>query len=261
MDWRVKREKERFWLLGMVSTCYVACNKPTTSLKSNIIIWFILSRYPTVEIQQGNPMQNHGGDERGNLGIKMKNVGRNCKYDTFIFIFFVLKKIILCKRKWRFVWLRCNWGPRVLDGIWGAWWVPHKGVTDQALTRVSVSLFVANGHPRNLTPHHPTMGSATLTPSLYHPPSTSPHPSHSFNKTISISPQLCSRKYHEYISKRYYLHLYMWYPILAKEENKPPFIRVWKSSPSRRVLKPWGKAQKGQYLLAVGLSCYKWYQS
>ena len=44
------------------------------------------------------------------------------------------------------------------------------------------------------------------------------------------------------------------------------FIRVWKPLLSRRVLKtlkgsPKGKGQEGQYLLAVGLSCYKWYQS
>jgi len=49
-------------------------------------------------------------------------------------------------------------------------------------------------------------------------------------------------------------------------ENKTPFTRVWKPLPSRRVLKalrgnPKGKAQRGQYLLAVGLSRYKWYKS
>ena len=35
-------------------------------------------------------------------------------------------------------------------------------------------------------------------------------------------------------------------PTLFGEENKPVFIRVWKPSPSRRVLKPWGKARKGK---------------
>ena len=43
-------------------------------------------------------------------------------------------------------------------------------------------------------------------------------------------------------------------------------IRVWKPLPSRRVLKTLRgslkrKAQRRQYLLAVGLGCYKWYQS
>ena len=55
-------------------------------------------------------------------------------------------------------------------------------------------------------------------------------------------------------------------------ENETPFIRVqkplsvWKPLPSRRVLKTLRgtrkrKAQRGQYLLAVGLGRYKWYQS
>ena len=40
------------------------------------------------------------------------------------------------------------------------------------------------------------------------------------------------------------------------------FIRVWKSFPNRRVLKTLrgsrkGKVQRGQYLSAVGLNCYK----
>ena len=44
------------------------------------------------------------------------------------------------------------------------------------------------------------------------------------------------------------------------------FIRVWKPLPSICILKtlkgsPKGKAQRGQYLLAVGLGHYKWYQS
>ena len=37
---------------------------------------------------------------------------------------------------------------------------------------------------------------------------------------------------------------YMWCPTLVGEENKPPLIRVWKPSPSRRVLKPWGKPER-----------------
>ena len=56
-----------------------------------------------------------------------------------------------------------------------------------------------------------------------------------------------------------------WDPTSVGEENETFFIRVWKPLPSRRVLKPWGlrwyvTGQSGQYLLAVGLSCYKWYQ-
>ena len=61
-------------------------------------------------------------------------------------------------------------------------------------------------------------------------------------------------------------------PSLVGEDNKPPFIKVWKPSPSRCVLKPhWlgrrtnqaskgspkGKAQRGQYVLEVDLGCYK----
>ena len=43
-------------------------------------------------------------------------------------------------------------------------------------------------------------------------------------------------------------------------------IRVWKPLPCRRVLKTLKgslkvKTQRGQYLLAVDLSCYLWYQS
>ena len=30
----------------------------------------------------------------------------------------------------------------------------------------------------------------------------------------------------------------LWCPTLVEEENKTPFIRVWKPSPNRRVLKP-----------------------
>ena len=50
------------------------------------------------------------------------------------------------------------------------------------------------------------------------------------------------------------------------EENETFFIRVWKPLPSRRALKtlrgsPKGKAQREQYLVAVGLGRYIWYQS
>ena len=47
-------------------------------------------------------------------------------------------------------------------------------------------------------------------------------------------------------------------PTLVGEENKTSFIRVWKPSPSRHVLKPWGEAQRRreQYLLAVNLGRY-----
>ena len=50
------------------------------------------------------------------------------------------------------------------------------------------------------------------------------------------------------------------------EGSKTFFIRVWKPLPSRHVLKTLsgsskGEAQRGQYLLAVGLGRYKWYQS
>ena len=59
----------------------------------------------------------------------------------------------------------------------------------------------------------------------------------------------------------------LWDPTSAGEGNETFFIRVWKLFPRRRVLKtsrgsPKGKTQRGwQYLLAVGLSCYKWYHS
>ena len=36
---------------------------------------------------------------------------------------------------------------------------------------------------------------------------------------------------------------------------------MWKPLPCGHVFKPRGKAQRVQYLLAVGLDCYKWYQS
>ena len=41
------------------------------------------------------------------------------------------------------------------------------------------------------------------------------------------------------------------------EENKPPFISVWKPSPSRRILKSRGKVQTGKYLLTVNLGSYE----
>ena len=52
------------------------------------------------------------------------------------------------------------------------------------------------------------------------------------------------------------------HPTSVGEENETLFIRVWKLLPSRRVLKTLkgsskGKAQRGQYRLVVGLSCYK----
>ena len=53
----------------------------------------------------------------------------------------------------------------------------------------------------------------------------------------------------------------LWDPTSVGEENKTFFIRVWKPLPSRSVLKPWGKVQRGQYLVVVDLGCYKWYQS
>ena len=54
----------------------------------------------------------------------------------------------------------------------------------------------------------------------------------------------------------------MWDPTLVGKGNKTFFIRVWKPLSSRRVLKPWGwrryvTGQSGQCLLAVGLDCYK----
>ena len=50
----------------------------------------------------------------------------------------------------------------------------------------------------------------------------------------------------------------MWDLTSVGEGNEAFLIRVWKLLPSRRVLKPRGealegKAQRGQYLLAVGL--------
>ena len=54
--------------------------------------------------------------------------------------------------------------------------------------------------------------------------------------------------------------LWLWDPISVGEGNKTFFTRVWKSLLNRRVLKTLrenlkGKAQRGQYLLAVGLGC------
>ena len=54
----------------------------------------------------------------------------------------------------------------------------------------------------------------------------------------------------------------MWEPTSVGEENEAFFVRVWKLLPSRCILKNLkGKAQRGQYLLAVDFGCYKWYQS
>ena len=63
-----------------------------------------------------------------------------------------------------------------------------------------------------------------------------------------------------------FLVVILWDPISVGEENETPFIRVWKPFSNRCVLKtlresPKGKAQRGQYLLAVDLGRYKWYQS
>ena len=49
---------------------------------------------------------------------------------------------------------------------------------------------------------------------------------------------------------------------LVGKENETFFIKVWKPLPSKRVLKtlrgsPKGKAQRGQYLLAVSLGYYR----
>ena len=58
----------------------------------------------------------------------------------------------------------------------------------------------------------------------------------------------------------------LWDPTSVGEGNKAFLVRVWKPLPSRRVLRtlrgsPKGKAQGGQHQLAVGLGCYKRYQS
>ena len=57
----------------------------------------------------------------------------------------------------------------------------------------------------------------------------------------------------------------VWDPTLVRGGNEAFLLRVWKSLLSRRVLRTLresskGKAQRGQYLLVVGLGCYKWYQ-
>ena len=54
-------------------------------------------------------------------------------------------------------------------------------------------------------------------------------------------------------------------PHMVGEEDETFFIRVWKPLPNIYVLKtsrgsPREKVQTGQYLLAVNLGCYKWYQ-
>ena len=53
---------------------------------------------------------------------------------------------------------------------------------------------------------------------------------------------------------------------MVEKENETPFIKVCKPLPSKRILKtlrgsPKEKTQRGQYLVAVGLGRYKWYQS
>ena len=70
--------------------------------------------------------------------------------------------------------------------------------------------------------------------------------------------KVCNYIFHMnyYPNFHYNRSLPLWCPTLVGEENKSPFIRVWKPSPSRRVLKPWGEAQTGQYLLAVDLGRY-----
>ena len=52
-------------------------------------------------------------------------------------------------------------------------------------------------------------------------------------------------------------------PISVGEGIKPFLLRVWKPlSMCFKTLRgnPKEKAQRGQYLLAMGLGCYKWYQ-
>ena len=51
------------------------------------------------------------------------------------------------------------------------------------------------------------------------------------------------------------------FSVMIGEETETIFIRVWKPLLSRRVLKPGVEAQREQYLLAVDLGHYKWYQS
>ena len=58
----------------------------------------------------------------------------------------------------------------------------------------------------------------------------------------------------------------LWDPTSVGKENETFFIRVGKPLPSRYLLKTLrgsskGKTQRGQYLLAVDLGCYKSYQS
>ena len=42
------------------------------------------------------------------------------------------------------------------------------------------------------------------------------------------------------------LSVFLWCLTLVGEENKSPFIRVWKPSPSIHALKPWGEARQGK---------------
>ena len=53
---------------------------------------------------------------------------------------------------------------------------------------------------------------------------------------------------------------------IGSEENEALFIRVWRPLPSINIFKmlkesPKEKAQRGQYLLAMSLGHYQWYQS
>ena len=62
------------------------------------------------------------------------------------------------------------------------------------------------------------------------------------------------------------IKMFTWDPTSFGVGNEAFFIKMWKHLPSRRILKtlrgsPKGKVRRGQYLLAVGLGSYKWYQS
>ena len=59
---------------------------------------------------------------------------------------------------------------------------------------------------------------------------------------------------------------YLWDHTSVREGNEVFLTRVWKLLPSIRVLKLWGwwqykTGQSGQYLLVLGLCCYKWHKS
>jgi len=85
--------------------------------------------------------------------------------------------------------------------------------------------------------------------------STSKH-SAKGTSNVSYAPNLISKSIREHI---------LWDPTLVGEGNETFLIRVWKPLPSRHVLKSWAwqryvKGQSEQYLLAVNLDGYKWYQ-